>query len=162
MKRLKSTPWTQLHHYIPKLISQQWNNKILHRKYLSVWGPRYAGIEEDLKSDDLLTVIARQWARGVSKAEKDLSSFDDEQLLRFRYEDFVQSPVAHLERICRHCGLEMTQDMARMVQETVKSDRNLKWQRFDPDVLASIMPELAGEMELNGYEVPQTIVRAMK
>ena len=157
IKRLKSTPVTQLHYYLPKFIAQQWKQKIRGEKYLSVWGPRYHGIQEDLKSNDLLTVIGRQWARAARKAEADLAHFAEGQVLRFRYEDFVETPASHLERICRHCGLEMTEEMRRLVNETVSSDRNFKWQRFDSDALARVVPEVAEEMRRNGYDLPPEI-----
>jgi hypothetical protein len=162
MKRLWSTPVTQIHHYLPKLISQLWNNKILGRKYLSVWGPRYRGIGSDLKTEPLVTVIARQWARSTRKAEEDLLRFADDEVLKFRYEDFVESPVRHLERICSHCDIEMTEEMVDYVKETVSADRQLKWQRFDKKELAQILPEFAEEMQRNGYEIPDDIVNAPK
>jgi hypothetical protein len=62
IRRLKSTPLNQLHHYVGNYLVQQYNKRILHRKYLSIWGPRYKGIQEDLKTHGMLTVIARQWA----------------------------------------------------------------------------------------------------
>jgi len=55
----------------------------------------------------------------------------------------------------------MTNDMATSVKEMVKTDRNLKWQRFDPQDLARIMPELRGEMERHGYEVPTEVAQAI-
>ncbi|HEU0295013.1 MAG TPA: sulfotransferase [Anaerolineales bacterium] len=157
VKRLRSTPVTQLHHYLKRFLSQQWNNRILRRKYLSIWGPRYKGIQEDLKTENLMTVIARQWSRSSSKAERDLALFEPGQVLRLRYEDFVQDPISDMERICAHCGLQMTDEMAKTVKETVKTDRKLKWQRFEPDVLARILPELCDEMERHGYEIPVEI-----
>src|SRR5215211_2132160 len=123
IRRLKSTPMTQLHHYLKRFFSQQWNKRILHRKYLSVWGPRYKGIQEDLKTEDLLTVIARQWSLASRKAERDLALFEEGQVLRLRYEDFVKDPISDIERICAHCELPMTNDMAKTVREMVKSDR---------------------------------------
>jgi hypothetical protein len=162
IRRMKSTPVTQLHHYLTRFINQQWNNRILRRKYLSIWGPRYKGIQEDLKTEDLLTVIARQWSRSSEKAERDLALFEDGQVLRLRYEDFVQNPLSHLERICAHCGLQITDDMAKTVKEMVKTDRNLKWQRFNPEDLARIMPELCDEMERHGYEIPSQIAQAIE
>ena len=161
-KRLKSTPVTQLHHYLKRFLNQQWNNRILRRKYLSIWGPRYKGIQEDLKTEDLMVVIARQWARSSAKAERDLALFEEGRVLRVRYEDFVENPVSDMERICAHCGLQMTDDMAKTVKETVKTDRKLKWQRFEPQVLARIIPELSDEMERNGYEVPAEIAQAVE
>jgi hypothetical protein len=117
-KRLKFTPLTQLHHYRKRFLHQQWNNRILRRKYLSIWGPRYEGIQEDMKTEDLMVVIARQWSRSSAKAEQDLS--------------------------------------------TVKTDRRLKWQRFETHTLARIIPELSGEMERNGYEIPTEIAQAVE
>ena len=162
IRRMKSTPVTQLHHYLKRFINQQWNNRILRRKYLSIWGPRYKGIQEDLRTEDLLTVIARQWSRSSEKAERDLALFDDGQVLRLRYEDFVQNPLSDLERICAHCGLQITDDMAKAVKEMVKTDRNLKWQRFNPQDLAQIMPELGDEMSRHGYEIPTEIAQTME
>ena len=162
VKRLKTTPVTQLQHYVKRFLSQQWNNRILRRKYLSVWGPRYKGIQEDLKTEDLMTVIARQWSRASSKAEKDLALFEDGQVLRLKYEDFVQDPLSEMERICAHCDLQMTDEMAKTVRETVKTDRKLKWQRFEPQVLAQIIPELYEEMQRHGYEIPAEIAQAVE
>jgi hypothetical protein len=162
VRRLKSTPITQLHHYAGRLIGDRFNKWILRRKYLSLWGPRYKGLEQDLKTHDLLTVIARQWAACSRKAEKDLALFDDGQVLRLRYEDFVIDPISDLERICTHCGLEMTDAMVRAAKEWVKPDRQLKWQRFDPRDLARIIPEISDEMGRHGYEVPTEIAQAIE
>ena len=159
INRVKSTPVTQLPHYLSHFVSQQWHNRIRRRKYLPIWGPRYKGIQDDRDGEDLLTVIARQWARAASKADRDLSLFPDGQVFRLRYEDFVENPVDYLERICRHCGLQMTDDMAEYVRITVKTDRQDKWQRFDAQQLARIIPELSEQMIRDGYEIPQEIAR---
>jgi hypothetical protein len=154
LKRLKTTPVGQLHHYFGQFVGQQWNKRILRRKYLSIWGPRYRGIQDDLGTGDLLRVIARQWARASAKAEEDLSRFDDGRVLRLRYEDFVADPVSHMERVFAHCGLAMSPALATLAKQTVKADRNLKWMRFDPGDLARIIPELSSEMQRHGYQVP--------
>ena len=109
-----------------------------------------------------MTVIARQWSRASSKAERDLASFKDGQVLRLKYEDFVQDPLSEMAYICTHCGLQMTDEMAKTVKETVKTDRKLKWQRFEPQVLARIIPELYDEMERHGYEIPAEIAQAVE
>ena len=160
-RRLKSTPITQLHHYARRLIRDQFNKKVLRRKYLKTWGPRYKGMEEDLQTHDLLTVIARQWSKGSKKAEKDLAHVNDGEVLRLKYEEFVTDPVFDLERICAHCGLEMTKGMVRAANEWVKSDRQDKWRRFDPRDLARVLPEIRDEMQLHGYEVPEEIAQAI-
>ena len=160
IRRLKDTPLSQLHHYAAHYVVQQYNKRILKRKYLPMWGPRYKGIQQDVKTHDLLTVIARQWSVLSKKAENDMALFDDGQILRLRYEDFVEDPISDLERICSHCGLEMTNEMERAANEWVKSDRQDKWRRFDPEDLARILPEISGEMKRHGYEIPTEIAQA--
>ena len=160
-RRLSHTPITQLHHYAGRLIGDQINKKFLRQKYRSVWGPRYKDMDEDLKTHDMLTVIARQWCEGSRKAEQALSSFNSGEVLRLRYEDFVVDPVSDLERICAHCGIEMTNAMVKAANEWVKADRQLKWQRFDPLDLARILPEINGEMHRHGYEIPPEIAEAI-
>lgn len=162
VRRLKDTPVSQLHHWMRRYIVQQINKRILRRKYLSIWGPRYKGIQDDLKTHDLLTVIARQWSVCSAKAEKDMAAFEEGQILRLKYEDFVEDPVSDLERICAHCGLEMSNDMVKATKQIVKSDRKLKWKRFDPRDLARILPEISTEMERHGYEVPEEIAQSIE
>ena len=162
IRRLKSAPLTQLHVHAGNYIVQQYYKRILRRKYLSIWGPRYRGIQEDLKREDQLTVIARQWSKGSEKAEHDLALFDQDQVLRLRYEDFVEDPVSELERICAHCGYDLTNDMVRAANEWVKSDRQEKWHRFDPHDLARVLPELREEMKRHGYEVPAEVAQVLR
>jgi Sulfotransferase family len=159
MRRLKDTPLIQLHHWVRRYINQQIYKRVLKRKYLSIWGPRYKGIHEDLKTHDLLTVIARQWSICSRRAEQGFELFDNGQILRLRYEDFVRNPIPDLERICAHCGFKLTTEMVRAANELVKSDRQLKWVRFDPDELARILPEIEEEMIRHGYEIPPEIVQ---
>jgi len=159
-RRLKSTPVTQLHHYAGRFIRQYVDKRLLQRKYQAIWGPRYKGIEQDLKTHDLLTVIARQWSVCSRKAEKDMALFEPGRILRLRYEDFVEDPISDMERICDHCGLEMADDMVRAANEWVKSDRQEKWRRFDPRDLARILPEIEDEMQRHGYQIPPEIAQA--
>jgi len=161
LRRLKSAPLNQLHHHASNYLVQQYNKRILGRKYLSIWGPRYKGIQEDLKTCDQLTVIARQWAVISKKAEDALALFEPGQVLRMRYEDFVVDPISHLKRICAHSGVQMTDHILKAASELVKSDRQLKWQRFNPRDLARILPEIEGEMKRHGYEVPVDIAEAI-
>jgi hypothetical protein len=158
-RRLKCTPVTQWHHYARDLFMQQFNKRIRGHKYLIIWGPRYKGIDQDFKTHDMLSVIARQWAEGSRKAEEALSyiSRSKGQVLRIKYEEFVEAPIQEMERICRYCGIDLTDDMVRSAKESVKADRQDKWKRFDPRDLARVLPEISDEMARHGYEVPPEI-----
>jgi hypothetical protein len=161
-RRLQSTPPTQLHYYLGRLLGGYFSKWVLRRKYMSVWGPRYAGMEQDLKTQDRLVVIARQWSVCSRKAEDALAQFEEGRVLRLRYEDFVADPVRDLERICVHARLEMTEAMVAAAKEWVKPDRQLKWQRFEPSDLARILPEIHDEMRRHGYEIPAEVAMAIQ
>ena len=154
VRRLRETPLHQVHHYAVKYGRQLYAKKVRRQRYLPVWGPRYPGLRDDLATTDLLTVIARQWAEGSRQAEAALAEFDDGAVLRLRYEDFVADPVAHLERVAAHCGLTVTEAMATAARVDVAPDRTRKWERFEPEELARLVPELRDEMQRHGYEVP--------
>lgn len=161
-RRLQSTPPTQLHYYLGRLLSGYFNKWVLRRRYQSVWGPRYKGMDQDLMTEDRLVVMARQWSVCSRKAEEALAQFESGRVLRLKYEDFVVDPLSDLERICAHTGLEMTEGMVTAAKEWVKPDRQLKWQRFDPADLACILPEVWDEMQRHGYEVPEGIAQAIQ
>jgi hypothetical protein len=159
-RRLASTPVTQLHHYGAHYVRQQWEKRVLRRRYLSAWGPRYRGITEDLQREDLLTVIARQWTIGSRRAATHLADLDEGRLLRLRYEDLVEDPLLHLERLAAHCGIDVTGSMAAAARDGVDRGRQDKWRRFPPTALASLLPELEPEMARHGYTVPEEISAA--
>lgn len=160
LRRLKDTPISQLPYWVRRYVMQQFNKRVLRKKYLSIWGPRYNNIYEDLKTHDLLTVIARQWSECSRQAEEALALFGKGQIFRLRYEDFVENPIPNMESICAHCGLEMTGEMVKAANATVKADRQTKWQRFTPDDLIRILPEIDEEMHRHGYEIPIEVTQA--
>ena len=53
----------------------------------------------------------------------------------------------------------MTDAMADHVRTTVKTDRLDKWQRFDAQQLAGILPELSEQMIREHYDIPEEIAR---
>jgi hypothetical protein len=161
-RRLQSTPPTQLHYYLGRLLSGYFSKWVLRRRYMSVWGPRYRGMEQDLRTQDRLVVMARQWSVCSRKAEAALAQFESGRVLRLKYEDFVVDPIRDLERICEHARLDVTQEMVTAAKEWVKPDRQRKWQRFNPSDLARILPEISDELQRHGYEVPAEIAQAIQ
>lgn len=59
-----------------------------------VWGPRYSGIEEDVKNLSLAEVCAWQWRHCIEKSFKDIESIDPQRIEEIRYEDLIDSPEA--------------------------------------------------------------------
>lgn len=161
-RRLRSTPITQLPFYAGRFVRQYFDKRVLRKKYQAIWGPRYRGMTDDLKNEELMTVIARQWAVPSRKAEEDLARFPVGKVLRLRYEDFVSDPISDMTRICEHCGVTLTDEMKAFARAKVRSDFQDKWRRFEPGVLARLLPELEEEMARHGYEIPPEIADARR
>ena len=70
-----------------------------HNGTVNSWGPRYAGIDVDIRSKPLIEVCATQWARCVTKAFSDLAKYPRSRVYTLRYEEFVRNPLAELTGI---------------------------------------------------------------
>jgi hypothetical protein len=158
LKGLKRTlsvvPITQLHYYVGSFVKQMLVKKILRQKYTPIYGPRYKGIDEDLREYSKLSVIARQWARGNRKAREDLAKLGNDRVLTCRYEDLMQDTETTLRRIYDHCGLTCSDDIVRAAKAMVDPTRQEKWLRLDREKLQAIIPEVREEMGFYGYDVP--------
>lgn len=62
------------------------------------WGPRYPGIDDDVRSGDLLAVCARQWQSCVESARHALKQVSA-QTVELRYEDLIANPSGSIETV---------------------------------------------------------------
>jgi len=157
LRTISNTPVKQLPYYTHDFINQMLAKKIMRKKYTPIYGPRYNGIDEDLKVHGKLTVIARQWARGNQKAREDLAKIGNGRVLSIRYEDLITDPEPVLRRIYDHCGLACYDSIVRTAKEMVDPGRQEKWLRLDPRELRAIIPEIRDEMEASGYTIPPSL-----
>lgn len=154
---LADAPVTQLHYYAGDFIGHMILRKVLRRHYTPIFGPRYKGIEQDLKEHGILRVAARQWARCNRKAREDLARLANGRVFSFRYEDLMQDPPSLVRRIYDHCGLACNDDVIRAAKELVDPGRQEKWRRLNPEDLRAILPEVQEEMAFYGYEIPEPL-----
>ena len=156
-RSLSDTPITQLHYYAKDFFEHMFIKRIFKNKTW-LFGPRYKGIEQELKKHDKLRVIARQWARGNQKARNDLANVGNGGVFTFRYEDLMEDTETILRRIYDHCGLTCSDDIISAAKKMVDPGRQEKWLRLDPEDLKSIIPEIQSEMEFYGYEIPPQLL----
>jgi len=156
-RSLADTPITQLPYYLGQFAEDMFRKKLLRTKYVSIYGPRYRGIEKDLKTLSKLRVIARQWAIGNRRAREALAALGQGRVLSIRYEDLVASPQAHFRQIYDHCGLQYDAYMLRTAEGMVDSGRQEKWLRLNRQQIKAVMPEIQGEMDFYGYEIPESL-----
>jgi hypothetical protein len=122
----------------------------LKRRYVSVWGVRYPGIQADLKSLSTFEVIAKQWTAASHQAEANLYLLGD-RVLQLRYEDLVTNPVIEFEKIYNHLRMDYSTNIKKQIQNAVQSNCQDKWQRLDSATVLKCIPHMADEMIRQGY-----------
>jgi hypothetical protein len=55
-RRFRETPTWQVPYYLRQILTDQFNKRVLRRRYIRVFGTRYRGIFDDLERLDVLTV----------------------------------------------------------------------------------------------------------
>lgn len=118
------------------------------------WGPRYAGIDQDLHTEDLLTICARQWRESVTLALEDLATVDA-PVIEVRYEDLVSDPASQLRRLASFAGLPVQESALLAAAATVRGDRaGAGGRSLTPADLGTLDHEIGGLMKVVGYPPP--------
>jgi LPS sulfotransferase NodH len=71
-----------------------------------VWWDGRTAIEMENAGEDRLAICARNWVREFEEVRAQLASVDSSQILELRYEELLQDPVHHLEKVLQFLGLE--------------------------------------------------------
>lgn len=84
---------------------------------LPSWGPRYRGIDNDIKEDPLHVVCAKQWAASNLAA---MNGFDQIGVRPtvLRYEDLVADPKTAIDQLCTSIGSSGSVSVTRVVRTT--------------------------------------------
>jgi hypothetical protein len=99
--KTKYVPKRDIPYYLIKFIQNRINQYQSSENRMSVWGPVYSGMLEDLSKLSLMEVCAKQWSRSVSKAWMDLQTIDASRVEYLSYESFVNDPLQHVNHILR-------------------------------------------------------------
>ena len=116
--KVRTYPWFDAPRYaleyVPGLVRRQFGR----RTGAAVWGPRYAGIQDDLLAESVQSVCARQWVRCVELASAGLSAIPAARVATVRYEEFARDPAAVVAQVAAFAGLgSPTADFAVPVTE---------------------------------------------
>ncbi len=58
----------------------------------NTWGPRYQGLDEDVRNNlPLVEICAKQWVASITKAAEDLDKIDASRVLTLRYSDLISN-----------------------------------------------------------------------
>ena len=121
LRKLREMPWRQTYKYAVghgiRLAKQRFNPDSV----LASWGPRYAGIDDDVRDRTLAEVCALQWKRSVEAFARDSHVLPS--LVSVRYEDLAAKPGDVLFGLAEALALPDPDTVARRAAAVVRPDR---------------------------------------
>ena len=87
-----------------------------------VWGPRFPGIREMLKTHSVAEICAYQWRASMEIMRRDMDLWDSERRLVVTYESFCSDPIKVLSMICSFMGIVASDDLLSFMAEEVGDD----------------------------------------
>lgn len=109
-RKARFVPVSDLPYYALRYLWNRAHRLVSKEQRLSWWGPRFEGMEEAARADDLATLCARQWVRCVEKADLDLAELPTGTVFRLRYEDFVREPAPRMAALAGFLGIDAEAD----------------------------------------------------
>jgi hypothetical protein len=119
---------------------------------LRSWGPRYPGIDEDVRSEQLVTVCSRQWVACVEAFRDAKPTIGDDNLLEVRYEDLVRWPAREALRIAQFCDVQNQAAIIQFACQRVHNHSVRRHSRLNEDELAIIQREAGRLLSRLGYD----------
>lgn len=117
----------------------------------STWGPRYAGIDEDIASLPLLQVVARQWVRCVRHSCAALETIPSTRRMELRYEDLVASD-APITAATRFIGITDVEVVREEYKRAVQPPAESGWiSKFSQSQRELVLSEIGDTLNKLGY-----------
>ncbi len=155
-------PKGDLLYYTGRYLSNRVSRFFSRDNRLSVWGPRFKGIETAFREHPLVNACAIQWQRCVQIAAAQLSQLPASQVHRLHYEAFTTDPMPVLSRLASFLGISVSDSQLRVLTERIRTRSVGRWKRqLLPPEVESMEQLIGGELLRWGYEVddPGTVKR---
>lgn len=160
LKKLRTFPWISCAGYGRKFVGGVAGRMLGLSNSVKTWGPRYAGIDDDVRQLDLWKVCAYQLRKSIESYEAARHLIPQEQLLEIKYEDLVQHPREIALRLAEFLELKNSVRVTRYMVEQIKPGRIGTHQQITQEQ-ADIMDEIIAPVLMRwGYGVtakPQTL-----
>ena len=144
LAKARYVPKSDLYYYASRYLLNRLSKTSNTDKALSVWGPRFEGMEALSRRENLDFVCASQWVRCVESSQLAFDQMDSSKVISIRYEEFVTRPVAVLESIAQFIGLRQNLSALELACSEVRTESVGKGQAesFDPRLLEVMAPVL--------------------
>lgn len=123
LRKLRTFPLTGAYRYAARYGRDLLDLTLAGGRRGATWGPRYPGIDEDVRTTDLLEVCARQWEASMAGLEAAHTVLEQNPKVLVRYEELVDDPGRLADHLARSLQLPDADRMVTKAIETVRSDR---------------------------------------
>jgi len=120
------------------------------------WGPRFRGMDDYVRSHELIETCAMQWARSVEGSRVGLATLAPDRVHTISYENLVRDPSGQTEGILEFLGLDMEPEVEDYCRNHV-SGRNIgKWRnqidKSDFEKIENIVNPTKGNCQFESKE----------
>ncbi len=142
--KMKTFPWFACGRYAWRYVHQTAARTAGFSRHLASWGPRYEGIDLDVRNRPLLEVCCRQWVACMEAYDRDQSCLPTESLIQIRYEDLVRPRSATILRLAEFLRIADPQEMLSYGQTQIRQSAVGKYTRLSESE-QSIIDSIAGD-----------------
>lgn len=122
LKKVRYVPPSDLPYYASRYLLHRLYKLTSKEKRLARWGPVINGMDTLLEQYSLPEVCALQWKSCVENAERDISTIPAENILRVKYEEFVDEPVTEFVRLADFLNKKIPTAFDEYLYQNVRKD----------------------------------------
>jgi hypothetical protein len=152
MQKVRFVPPFDLPVYAVRYLAAQVHRCFSNDKRLSVWGPRFDGMEAFCRTHSLPEICAMQWKCCVERAEQDFARFPREKVCRVRYEDLTADPVGEIKRLLGFLAVSAPEEEIARYAAVISPRHTNAWDtRLGEEDRQRVLPLIRPLLEQYGY-----------
>lgn len=152
LRKARFVPVIDLPNYAIQFAASRLHRILSRKRRLSTWGPRFAGMDEILRTKGLAATCATQWTRCVGAAADELERLPAPRSMRVYYEDLVEHPERELTQLADFLRLPLSRAQAGALLPDMRRGGIGAWRRRisaeDAETISRIQ---RSELERHGY-----------
>jgi hypothetical protein len=153
LKKVRYVPISDLPYYGLRYVGSHIHKFFSKENRLSFWGPRFSGLNVALKQFSLEGVCALQWQRCVDLSEQAFDRIPGDQIIKIKYEEFVNNPVEVLGQVLSQLEVQYTDDQLKDSVMNVSAKSIGKGRQALNEVEMKAITELISDtLNRHGYE----------
>jgi hypothetical protein len=130
-RKLKEFPFTMAWPYLFEYAVSYGKKYLLNQDHVSSWGPRYRGIDDDIRNKSLLEVCAIQWKKCVDHCCDELTGMKKgKDYINISYEKLAHDPKKYLQKIVEFVEIDDGKKVVERGVEKISTSYIDSWKNY--------------------------------